>query len=102
MKTLILASVSLLAITAAQPASAADVPVPVFKAVPVAPFTWTGCYFGGHAGALWLERQWSETPGFGISRDYGSHDGVGWLGGLQAGCNYQWGPIVVGLQADYA
>ena len=103
MKTLILAGVSLLAIAAARPATAADVPVPVFKAVPVVPFTWTGCYFGGHAGALWLDRQWSEaTPGFATGRDYGGHEGVGWLGGLQTGCNYQYGALVVGVQGDYA
>ena len=37
------------------------------------------------------------TPG-----SFGSHDVNGWLGGAQAGCNYQVGGWVFGLQGDYA
>ena len=32
---------------------------------------------------------------------YGSHDANGWLGGVQAGCNYQIGGWVFGIQGDY-
>ncbi len=33
---------------------------------------------------------------------FGSHDVNGWLGGAQAGCNYQVGGWVFGIQGDYA
>ena len=32
----------------------------------------------------------------------GSHDANDWLGGVQAGCNYQVGGFVFGIQGDYA
>jgi outer membrane immunogenic protein len=84
------------------PAGAADLaplaPVPV-----LAYFSWTGCYAGANAGILWAYRQWSDRipgdPLFGTG--FGSYTQGGVLGGLQAGCNYQIGGWVVGLQVDY-
>jgi outer membrane immunogenic protein len=68
-------------------------------------FSWTGCYVGGHVGGLWARKEWSDrTPGspfFGLSE--GSHDADSWLGGVQAGCDYQFaGGFVIGIQGDYA
>lgn len=67
---------------------------------------WTGCYLGGHAGALWdSSDSWVvRTPGgafFGQS--LGSHDLDGWIGGAQVGCDYQFSGsrAVIGVQADY-
>jgi outer membrane immunogenic protein len=109
MKRLFIASVALAALITA-PAIAADLrrpPPPVYRAPPpVVPiWTWTGCYVGGHIGGLWATKDWTDaTPG---SIDFGlaiaSHDVDGWLGGVQAGCDYQFaGGFVIGIQADYA
>jgi opacity protein-like surface antigen len=82
--------------------------LPVYKAPPpVAPvWSWSGCYLGGHAGGLWAtQKDWIvRTPGgdfFGQS--LGQHDEHGWVGGAQAGCDYQFaGGFVIGVQGDYA
>jgi len=91
-------------------AQAADLPSPpspalVYSAPPViAYFTWTGCYLGGNVGGAWASRDWNDQipgdPLFGT--DLGSYNTSGALGGAQAGCNYQIGNWVVGLQGDYA
>jgi outer membrane immunogenic protein len=98
------------ALLIASPAMAADLRVrqPVYKAPPPPPpvyFSWTGCYVGGHVGALWTRKEWSvREPGdvfFGQSD--GTHDADGWLGGVQAGCDYQFaGGFVIGIAGDYA
>jgi outer membrane immunogenic protein len=91
-------------------AEAADLPppapqAPVYSAPPViAYFTWTGCYLGGNIGGAWASRDWNDQipgdPLFGT--DLGSYNTSGALGGAQAGCNYQIGNWVFGLQGDYA
>jgi outer membrane immunogenic protein len=78
-------------------------PRPVYKAPPpVYIFNWTGCYAGGNIGGLWVHK---EFTGLGFIAPFGttfSGDASGALGGLQAGCNYQFaGGWVVGIQADY-
>ncbi len=89
MKKILLSGVALAALFVAAPASAADVPVrgPVYKAAPAPVFNWTGFYFGGHIGYGW--------------GDAGGLDADGFLGGLQAGYNWQlsrnW---VFGIEAD--
>jgi hypothetical protein len=98
------------ALLLASPAMAADLRVrqPVYKAPPPPPpvyFSWTGCYVGAHVGGLWARKDWAvRDPGnvfFGQSD--GSHDADGWLGGLQAGCDYQFaGGFVIGIAGDYA
>src|SRR5712691_10122446 len=105
MKKFLLTGVALSALVAG-PAMAADIAArPVYKAPPPVPvyFSWTGCYIGGHVGGLWARKDWEHrTPGFfGISG--GSHDADSWLGGVQAGCDYQFnGGWVIGIQGDYA
>jgi outer membrane immunogenic protein len=104
MKKLLLATVALTAMVAA-PAMAADLSVrqPMYKAPPPPPvsyYSWTGCYIGGHGGGLWARKDWSYvTPAVGAA---GSHDADSWLAGLQAGCNFQVGGFVFGVQGDYA
>ena len=99
MKRLLLASVACLAF--AGPSIAADLarPAPVYVPPPVIVpvFTWTGCYVGGNVGGIWAKNDWNDT----ISGDFGSNTASGALGGLQAGCNYQVGGWVFGLQGDY-
>ena len=110
MKKLFLAGVALTALVAA-PAMAADIARPVYKAPPpvVAVYSWTGCYVGAHVGGLWARKDWSRGAGdtfFATTpagASFGSHDADSWLGGFQAGCDYQFaGGFVVGIQGDYA
>src|SRR5262245_9132681 len=99
MKKLSLATLCFAALFAA-PAMAADLARPVYKAPPppVYVFSWTGCYFGGNVGGLWVSKDFTG-PVFGQTF---SADGSSWVAGLQAGCNYQFaGGWVVGIQADY-
>jgi outer membrane immunogenic protein len=87
------------------PALSADMRGPAYKAPPPAVWSWTSCYGGGHAGGVWAsQRDWIvRTPGgafFGQS--LGGHDSESWIGGVQAGCDYQFaGGFVIGIQGDY-
>jgi outer membrane immunogenic protein len=106
MRKFLLGTAALIALVT--PAISADMRPPVYKAPPpvVPVWSWSGCYLGGHAGGLWAEQKdWIvRTPGgafFGQS--LGGHDADGWVGGAQAGCNYQFaGGFVIGIQGDYA
>jgi outer membrane immunogenic protein len=90
-------------IALARPAIAADFADPVYGAPPV--WHWTGCYAGGHAGGLggssekWIVR----TPGGDFQgQSLGGHDVDSFIGGVQAGCDYQFaGGIVIGIQGDH-
>jgi outer membrane immunogenic protein len=104
MRNLLLASSALVATALIGPANAADLRVkaPLYKAPPPVIFTWTGCYVGGHVGGLWARKDWAVTAPDPLT-PIGSHDANGWLGGIQAGCDYQFaGGWVVGIQGDYA
>jgi outer membrane immunogenic protein len=98
-------------------AAAADLPVkarpPAVVAAPVA--TWTGCYVGGHAGYSW-SRATDQTLPFATSNDIGpapfgdpivfGYDGhyhtSGFAGGIQGGCDKQFGQAVFGVVIDYS
>ena len=108
MKKILLTTVALTALVAA-PAMAADVGRPVYRAPSPAQvypvYSWTGCYIGGHIGGLWAHKKWVDhdplSVTFGLSD--GSHDPIGFLGGLQAGCDYQFvESFIVGIAGDYA
>ena len=85
-------------------ASAADMPPP-FEPQPVmyAPvpqiFSWTGFYVGGNAGWGWANTSGTFTTATGTGSFSGS--GNGFLGGAQAGYNWQTGPFVVGAELDF-
>ena len=104
MKKFLLTAGALVAFLAG-PSMAADLARPQRVYVPPAPvavpvyFTWTGCYVGGNGGGIWAKRDWTD-PVFGAG-DFGSHTASGGLGGVQAGCNYQRGSWVLGVQGDY-
>src|SRR5712691_5596882 len=101
---ILLAAVALSALVA-EPAMAADLAVkaPLYKAPPpVYVYSWTGCYIGGNVGGLWARKDWTNrTPGVFNGLPIGTHDADSWLGGVQAGCNYQVGGWVFGIQGDY-
>ena len=105
MKKFMLSAIALAAL-AGGPATAADLR-PVYKAAPPPPppvyFSWTGCYFGGNVGGLWVHRQFTDRlvgdPFFGQTFN---SDTSTFLGGVQGGCNYQFaGGWVIGIQGDY-
>jgi outer membrane immunogenic protein len=108
------------AIVAAGPALAADLST---KAPPMAaavPYTWTGCHVGGHIGGAWDRTTYSDpgtvlaaAPPFiagGLTQNFapagasfsGNSQG-GFLGGVQAGCDYQFASRwVVGIGGDFS
>ena len=108
MKKRFLANVALAAMITS-PAIAADLrrPAPVYQPPPPPPvlvvWTWTGCYIGGHVGGLWAGREVVDVTPVAPFLGSGDHNVNGWLGGVQAGCDYQFaGGWVIGIQADYA
>ena len=115
MKRLILAiaSASLLSCGLA---NAADMPV---KARPLPPpppvFSWTGFYIGAHIGSAWstvestltgvdvVVRQIPEFAVGGLSIPISSHNINGFLGGVQAGYNWQFAPWgVFGIETQWS
>ena len=113
MKKLAFATFGLVALVAT-PATAADLARPVVKAPPppVYVFSWTGCYVGGNIGGAWVNKDFSLnsvstpfgviTPAFGPV-GLGGHTASSFIGGVQAGCNYQvpGSGFVFGIQGDY-
>ena len=92
----------------ASPTLSADLKQPVYKARPatVPVWNWSVCFVGGHIGGLWARStEWIvRTPnGAFFGQSLGGHDVDGWIGGTQAGCDYQFaGGFVIGIQGDYA
>lgn len=108
------------AIVVAGPALAADLAV---KAPPMAapvPYSWTGCHVGGHVGAGWDRTTYSDpgtplaaVPPFiagGLTQNFApanaafsTKGGAAVLGGVQAGCDYQFASNwVIGIGGDFS
>ncbi len=104
MKTLWLGSVALVALMIGGPAVAADLsrpaPAPVYtKAPPMAPiFSWTGFYIGGNIGGAWANDNITDNL-FGLNFNNGNN--AVFVGGGQAGFNYQVGSVVFGVEGDF-
>lgn len=105
MKRLLIAAA--VAVFGASIAHAADLKARRYVKAPVPPvpvYAWTGCYAGGHAGSGWHRiDQVANTNTAGAAfippLPYGSSDGAAFLGGVQAGCDYQFsGNWVAGVQ----
>lgn len=112
MKRLLAAHLAAFAVALAGSASAADLAV---KApAPVAPFNWTGCYIGVHAGGGFATKDFTDPvqlvqdsfnfPGFTPGVTTVSQSPSGAVIGGQAGCDYQFAssPVVIGIQGDVA
>jgi outer membrane immunogenic protein len=96
---------------AASAASAADLPArtmapaaPFVAAVPV--FTWTGFYVGAQVGYGWNanDNDFSAPVGYTVGgvpfTGFGGDEGDGFLAGVHAGYNVQFGSFVVGVEGD--
>jgi outer membrane immunogenic protein len=78
------------------------------------PATWTGCHVGGHIGAATDSVNYSDpgtqVPALGLTQNFApagsSFDGTGqpaFLGGVQAGCDYQFdNHLVIGIGGDFS
>jgi outer membrane immunogenic protein len=82
-----------------QSASAADLGRPVYKApapAVVAAYNWSGFYLGGHVGGAWSQEDLSAV---GL---VGTTDPDGFIGGVQAGYNWQADRWVFGIEGDWS
>jgi len=106
------AAAAALTVAGAISAQAADLPTRKEAPAPVfvpPPFTWTGFYIGANAGAVWGSGSSSTTVlvnGFSVlTADFpsGSLGGskTGFIGGGQAGYNWQTGAFVLGVETDF-
>jgi outer membrane immunogenic protein len=106
MKLSLLAGVSLSAIALAGGVQAADLgPRPVYKAPALAPaaWNWTGFYVGANVGAAFSNGSVADDPSSFVPWLNGAsfgNNGVGAIGGLQAGYNWQMTSLVLGIEAD--
>lgn len=95
-------------------ASAADMGAPFYKAPPaIAPFSWTGFYLGGTAGARWTQADPrlsavngpvplyfpADIPGLTAIGSPGI-SATSAIVGAKAGYNQQWGHFVAGIEGD--
>lgn len=86
----------------AAPALAADLPVRAPAPAPVymAPvFTWSGFYVGVNAGYAWGKARYTDLNFYNAGERFSSSPD-GFMGGVQAGWNWQTGRFVYGLEAD--
>jgi outer membrane immunogenic protein len=92
MKRFVLCAVALIAASWTASAQAADLPYgsrgPYTVNQPLNVFSWAGPYLGGNLGYEW------GTVGDNPTRP------SGFLGGIQAGYNWQSGPLVFGIEGD--
>src|SRR5271156_2486036 len=87
-------------------ASAADMtppfeppPPPIVYAPVPQIFSWSGFYVGGNTGWGWTNTSGTFTSAAGAGSFSGSSNGF--LGGAQAGYNWQTGPFVIGAELDF-
>jgi outer membrane immunogenic protein len=100
-----------LAAAFAAPTRAADMaPAPSYypptaaAVMPPAVYDWTGLYLGGHVGAGLLEDSYGQltTPAAATNLLSSTRVSVaGLIGGAQIGVNYEFAPVVVGVEASW-
>jgi outer membrane immunogenic protein len=102
----VLFSLTMLAVMPVAAAFAADMPLKAPPPPAPAPLTWTGCYFGGEFGYGWATEQVTHVTGATsfpagyVDQPMNNINGA--LGGLYAGCNYQFNnSFLVGIDGDF-
>jgi outer membrane immunogenic protein len=101
-----------LSLAASGAVMAADMPMYGKAPAPVA-YDWTGLYFGGHIGGGWETQTFNDPVGFNALNGFipgapafssgpagPKVSSSSFLGGLQAGANYQIGRLVLGSEFD--
>src|SRR4051794_24027418 len=75
----------------ASSAFSADMPLKApARPIAPAPFSWSGCYIGGHAGGLWGRDRYTDATGnFVTVRSSVDEDIRGVAAGGQVGCDYR-------------
>ncbi len=108
MKKYLLASVALIVVGATAPALAADLGARTYynKAPAMAPaavYSWTGFYIGGHLGGAFNDNSNIFGGPGGFTDGNGSGNNGRFLGGVQAGYDYQFAPNwVLGVEGQYS
>ncbi|HJU31069.1 MAG TPA: outer membrane protein [Hyphomicrobiaceae bacterium] len=59
--------------------------------------SWTGFYFGAHAGGVWQTVDWADVS---LTGERVNNDSSGFIGGGQIGYNFQTGNVVFGVEAS--
>ncbi len=105
------AAAAALTVATALAAQAADLPTRKAAPAPIfvpPPFTWTGFYLGVNAGGVWGTGNTQTTiynAGFPILTNINTGSlgtgASGFIGGGQAGYNYQSGAAVFGIETDF-
>ncbi len=107
------AAAAALTVAGAVSAQAADLPTRKEAPAPVfvpPPFTWTGFYIGGNAGGIWGSGGNASTTVFANGFPFlvtnfpnGNlgNSNSGFIGGGQAGYNWQTGAFVLGVETDF-
>ncbi|HKA76438.1 MAG TPA: outer membrane protein [Pseudolabrys sp.] len=108
MKKLLIAAGSILTVlTVTNPTvNAADLPTKAsaYNAPVAATFSWTGCYIGGNLGGAW-SREKADTTSItsGQLPTLVNQNASSVIGGVNAGCNYQFDPHwVIGGEGDWS
>jgi len=90
-------------------ANAADLPVPASGAYyppSYAPaiYNWTGLYLGGNVGLSLMDDTDTATTSNGYQNAGTRTDlrDLGWMGGVQFGVNYEFTPVVVGVEGTWS
>lgn len=101
MKQLLLATAFVLATGAVYAADAVQSGEEPPAPLPIAStFNWTGGYIGVNAGGAFGKFK-HPFSGFGPTTDLADINASGFLGGVQAGYNWQLGQMVYGIEADF-
>src|SRR3954471_1775060 len=87
-----------LAVMAAGPAAAADMPIKAPLQQPVAYYDWSGAYLGFNAGGAWYDVTHVFTTPGSITPNVTTNDRDA-IFGFHAGAQWQWGAWVVGVEA---
>jgi outer membrane immunogenic protein len=107
------AAAAALTVTGAFSAQAADLPTRKAAPAPIfipPPFTWTGFYVGVNAGGIWTTGGNASTTIFAAGFPFLTTDwpngrfgnsNSGFIGGGQAGYNWQTGSFVLGVETDF-
>jgi len=91
----------LFGLTASGVVSAADMAVKARPVVAPVVYPWTGCYIGGNIGGGWARIDTTRVSNDAIGpafANYGRENDSAFIGGVQAGCDFQAGNLVFGVQ----